>query len=225
MYRTFKRLIDVAASFLAILVLSPLLLIIIVLLSVTGEREVFYFQERVGYRNRRFKIWKFATMVKNSPNIGTGTLTLRNDPRVTRIGRVLRMSKLNELPQLFNVLIGDMSLIGPRPLMVKDFERYSLEIREQIYDVKPGITGIGSVVFRDEELLVSNHPGDKFEYYKNTIMPYKGALELWYKDNVSFKTDMLILFITAWKVISPNSEAIQKVFPGLPSFKGQTMAA
>jgi lipopolysaccharide/colanic/teichoic acid biosynthesis glycosyltransferase len=216
MYLLVKRAIDILLSLIAITLLSPILVVISLILSVTGEKEILYLQERVGFRNKRFKIWKFATMLKNSPNLGTGTLTLRNDPRVTKIGRFLRITKLNELPQLFNVLFGDMSLIGPRPLMPKDAERYSSEIRESIYNVKPGITGIGSVVFRDEELLVSSCEGDKIQFYADVIMPHKGALELWYQKNLSLRTDFLILFLTCWQIIVPSSKLVYKVFPDLP---------
>src|SRR3712207_5633228 len=117
MYKIIKRAGDFLVAFLLLLVLSPFLLVIILLLKLTGEGEVFYFQKRIGYRNQYFDIWKFATMLKNSPNIGTGIITLRNDPRVTFMGRFLRKSKLNELPQIINVLIGNMSFVGPRPLV------------------------------------------------------------------------------------------------------------
>src|SRR5690606_26719993 len=108
---------DIVFSFLALLLLSPLLIPIILLLKFTGEGEVFYLQKRMGFRNKEFYIWKFATMLKNSPNMGSGDVTTRNDPRVTPMGKFLRMSKINELPQLINILKGDMSFVGPRPLM------------------------------------------------------------------------------------------------------------
>lgn len=225
MYLVVKRIIDILVSFLAIVLLLPLFLVISLILSVTGEREIMFLQERVGFRNRKFKIWKFATMLKNSPNIGTGTLTLRNDPRVTTFGRILRMTKVNELPQLINVLKGDMSIIGPRPLMEKDAQRYSDSVRERIYDLKPGITGIGSVIFRDEELMVSEHQGDRVKFYADVIMPYKGALELWYQDHISFRTDMMILFLTAWQLFSPQSRLVQKFFPDLPQLQSKKTQA
>ena len=117
MYRFLKRIIDILIATIALILLSPLLIPSIFILWFTGEHEVFYFQKRVGYKNRLFNIWKFATMMKNSPNIGTGEITLRNDPRVTKFGRLLRITKINELPQIFNVFTGDMSIVGPRPLM------------------------------------------------------------------------------------------------------------
>ena len=111
-------------------------------------------------------IFKFATMMKNSPNIGSGDVTLRNDPRVTIIGKYLRESKLNEVPQLFNILIGDISIIGPRPLMREGFNRYSLKFQNSVYNVKPGLTGIGSIVFRDEEKIITDSNLTPHECYK-----------------------------------------------------------
>ena len=155
-------------------------------------------------------------MLKNSPNIGTGTITLRNDPRVTPIGKFLRMSKINELPQLINILIGDMSIVGPRPLMPKDFNHYPDHVKDKIYQSKPGITGIGSVVFRDDQDFVSRASIPPVEFYKRFIIPYKGELELWYNENASTLTDFGIIFLTAWNILFPKSEIVFKVFPSLP---------
>ena len=115
MYKTIKRISDIIIAIIALVVLSPLLILATLILLCTGEHEVIFSQNRVGYKNKLFKIWKFATMLRNSPNIGTGEITLRNDPRVTKVGRILRMTKVNELPQIINVLKGDMSIVGPRP--------------------------------------------------------------------------------------------------------------
>ncbi|MBL7756121.1 MAG: sugar transferase, partial [Chitinophagaceae bacterium] len=144
MYPVIKRFFDILFSLIALVILSPVLIPIIILLKLTGEHEVFYLQKRIGYKNREFYIWKFATMLKNSPNMGSGDVTTRNDPRVTAVGRFLRISKINELPQLLNILKGDMSFVGPRPLVRAGFERYSPELQERVYQVKPGLTGIGS---------------------------------------------------------------------------------
>ena len=151
MYRLAKRLVDLFISTLIILILSPFLIPLILLLLLTGEGEVFYLQRRIGYKNSQFSIYKFATMLKNSPSMLTGSITLRDDPRVTPVGKYLRKSKVNELPQLINVIKGEMSLVGPRPQMEVDFQSFPQEVQEKIYDVKPGITGVGSIVFRDEE--------------------------------------------------------------------------
>ena len=115
MYNFFKRLLDIIVSFLTLIILLPVFIPIIILLRFSAEGEVFYFQERYGINNSRFQIWKFATMLKNSMSIGTGSITLQNDPRVTKIGSFLRKTKINELPQIVNILKGDISLVGPRP--------------------------------------------------------------------------------------------------------------
>jgi lipopolysaccharide/colanic/teichoic acid biosynthesis glycosyltransferase len=211
-----KRSIDLILSVIALVVFSPLFIIIIIILVLTGEHEVFYPQSRIGYLNVPFKIIKFATMVKNSPNIGTGSITLRNDPRVTKFGRFLRKTKLNELPQIINVIIGQMSIVGPRPQMMADFIKFPKHIQVSLYDVKPGITGIGSIIFRDEETWISNADGDKHEYYKQHIAPYKGELELWYQNHHSIYTDVKLIFLTAWVVLFSKSNLVFKVFRDLP---------
>lgn len=217
MYSIIKRFFDIVFSFAALIMLLPLFIPIIILLLLTGEHEVFYKQERVGYRNKIFRIWKFATMLKNSPNMGSGDVTTRNDPRVTPMGKFLRMSKLNELPQLINILKGDMSFVGPRPLMKAGFDRYSNEMKEKVYRVKPGLTGIGSIVFRDEELIITQSSLPPHECYRQIILPYKGAVEIWYQQHFSFYTDFMILFLTAWQIVFPKSELVYKVFPSLPA--------
>lgn len=215
-YRFFKRLLDILLSGLVLLVLLPLFIPIIVALRFTAEGEVFYFQKRIGQYRKYFNIWKFATMQKASPGMGTGMITLRNDPRVTPIGRWLRKTKINELPQVINVLIGNLSLVGPRPLVDATFSTYTEEVQAVIYDVKPGITGIGSIVFRDEEKLISASGLSALECYRLHIAPYKGALELWYHDHASISTDLLIIFLTAWQIIFPYSDLGYRVFKDLP---------
>lgn len=216
MYSFIKRFFDIVFSLVAIIILLPLFIPIIILLWLTGEHEVFFRQERVGYRNNIFLIWKFATMLKNSPNMGSGDVTTRKDPRVTKMGRFLRISKLNELPQLINILTGDMSFVGPRPLMKVGFDRYTDEMKEKVYRVKPGLTGIGSIVFRDEELIITKSSLPPHECYRQVILPYKGAVEVWYQQHVSFYTDFMLLFLTAWCVIFPNSNLVSNIFPSLP---------
>lgn len=217
MYKLFfKRFMDIVLSLIALIVLFPLLLPICIVLLITGEHEVFYLQDRVGYKNRNFKIWKFATMVKNSPGIGTGSLTLRNDPRVLPVGKFLRRTKINELPQIINVLVGDMSLVGPRPQMEVDFLKFPEEIQKVIYNAKPGITGIGSIVYRDEESLISESGMEPHEFYKKHLAPHKGELEIWYQKNMSLLSDMKIIFLTIWVIIKSKSDPIYMVFKDLP---------
>jgi lipopolysaccharide/colanic/teichoic acid biosynthesis glycosyltransferase len=216
MYPTLKRTLDIAISGVVILTLVPFLLPIVILLRFTAEGEVFYRQNRIGFRNKTFRIWKFATMLKNSPNMLTGSLTVRNDPRVTPVGKFLRMTKINELPQVINVLTGDMSIVGPRPQVKSDYLAYPGHVREIIYDVKPGITGIGSIVFRDEEKLLSVTELPPHHFYRTFIAPYKGDLEIWYQQNVSLSTDLLIIFLTAWQLFFPHSELAFQIFKNLP---------
>jgi lipopolysaccharide/colanic/teichoic acid biosynthesis glycosyltransferase len=217
MYSFLKRLLDIIVSFITLIILLPLFIPIVVALRLTAEGEVFYFQERIGLNNSRFQIWKFATMLKNSMNMGTGSITLQNDFRVTPIGKFLRKTKINELPQIINILKGDISLVGPRPLVTKTFSAYSAEVQEQIYMVKPGLTGIGSIIFRDEESIISAvKDEDPHEFYKRVIAPYKGELEMWYQDHRSFFLDLQLIFMTAWVILFPESRLYEKWFKDLP---------
>jgi lipopolysaccharide/colanic/teichoic acid biosynthesis glycosyltransferase len=216
MYLIFKRLLDLVISLIGMIVLLPLFAVLVVILRFTAEGEVFYFQKRIGFKNKNFDIWKFATMLKNSASKGSGTITLRNDPRVTGIGKFLRKSKLNELPQIINVLKGDLSVVGPRPLDDKAFNAYPEEIRNLVYNSKPGITGVGSIVFRDEERWISASSLPPRVFYTKHIAPHKGALEIWYLNNASFFTDLKIIFLTAWVIIFTESNLIYKVFKDLP---------
>ena len=212
-----KRSIDILLSLLVILFFLPLLIPIVIALKLTAEGKIWYGQERVGYKNKPFKIWKFATMLQNSPNMGTGDITLRNDPRVTPVGKYLRMTKLNELPQVFNVLFGDMSLVGPRPLMPISFSYYSTEVQSVVYNSVPGITGIGSLVFRDEEKLVSEQKEMSHrDFYRYRIYPYKGELEMWYQSHKNLWTDFVIIFLTAYSIFFKKNNLVYKVFISLP---------
>jgi len=217
MYKIFiKRILDVLLSSIAILILFPILLPITIALLFTGEHYIFYLQERIGYKNKKFNIYKFATMLKDSPNIGTGLHTTLKDPRILPMGGFLRKTKINELPQLFNIFLGSMSIIGPRPLVDKTFEPYSDIVKRNIYNVKPGLSGIGSIVFRNEEKLLSNSKIPINEFYTKYISPYKGDLELWYQKKISFYTDFMIIFLTVWVVLFPKSNLVFKVFNDLP---------
>ena len=217
MYRFLKRTTDIVVSATAILILAPLLVPVMLILRFTGEGEVFYRQQRVGYQNKTFDILKFATMLKDSPNMKGGEITLRRDPRVLPFGGFLRMTKINELPQLFNILKGDMSLVGPRPLMDVSFRMYTPEVQNVVYRSVPGLTGIGSLVFRDEEKLASRPGIDPRKFYREQIYPYKGQLELWYYTNRGIGTDLKILGLTAWHVAFSNSMLMWTFFSNLPT--------
>ncbi|MBA6153382.1 sugar transferase [Gelidibacter maritimus] len=219
MYRAFKRGCDIVVSGIALVILAPLLIPIMIGLKLTGEGYIWYKQERVGYKNRPFLIWKFATMLKDSPNMAGGVLTTKKDPRITPMGGFLRKSKINELPQLINIFKGDMSIVGPRPLMRVSFETYPKAVQEVIYNVKPGLTGIGSIIFRDEEELITqvkNRGEDTWAFYKNQIYPFKGEVEQWYQAHESFLTDVKVILVTAWVILNPENEIVYKWFKDLP---------
>ena len=217
MYNFFKRLLDVFVSLITLIILLPVFLPIIIILRFSAEGEVFYFQERIGFQNSKFKIWKFATMLKNSMNLGTGSITLQNDPRVTKVGSFLRKTKINELPQIINILKGDISLVGPRPLVARTFNAYDDQVQSKIYNVKPGLTGIGSIIFRDEESIISAvEDEDPHEFYRKVIAPYKAELEMWYQKHNSFILDLQLIFMTAWVIFFPKSRLYEKWFKDLP---------
>lgn len=210
-----QRLLDIFFSGVAITVLSIILIPIACLLRITGEGEVFYKQTRVGKNGNHFRLIKFATMLKDSPSIGSGEITIKNDPRVLPLGKFLRKSKINELPQLWNIFIGDMSIVGPRPMVPNTYSRYPVEAQKVLNTVRPGLTGIGSIIFRDEERLLDGliNPA---EFYNKYITPHKSNLERWFVQNNSLSLYIKIIFVTAWVVIFPSSKIAEKAFQGIP---------
>lgn len=200
------RFSDILFSALALIFLTPILLPVCLLLRFTGEGEVFYAQARIGLDGKTFKLLKFATMLKNSPQIGTGAITVTDDPRVLPVGRFLRKTKINELPQILNILRGDMSIVGPRPLMQKQFGFYDDAAREIISSIRPGLTGVGSLVFRDEERFFYGIDNPD-EIYRTKISPVKQILELWYVKNVSVSLYFKMIILTAVSVILPRYDA------------------
>ena len=211
-----QRFFDILFSGLALLVLSPLLIPVVIILKLTGEHEVFYVQQRVGKDGKMFGLLKFATMLKDSPNMGTGTVTVKDDPRILPFGKFLRKTKINELPQLINILKGDMSIIGPRPQTPRCFAAFDKESQNSIVKVKPGLSGIGSVVFRSEEEILDEATGDRLKYYDEVIAPYKGKLEEWFVEHRNLYTYFMLIFLTIWVVLFPKSKLHFKVFKDLP---------
>ena len=203
-----QRLLDIFFSGVAIIVLFPLLLLIILILSITGEREIFYKQKRVGKNRVSFKLFKFATMLKNSENQGAGTVTLKNDFRVLPLGKFLRKTKLNELPQLFNIFIGQMSVVGPRPLHQKQFSFYSKNDQKIISSIRPGLSGVASIIFRDEEKILQNSV-DPEKTYQQKITPRKAALEKWYVKNMSLYLYFKLIILTIIIVIIPSVNIVR----------------
>jgi len=210
------RLLDIVLSGFALLVLLPFLIPVILILLLTGEGEVFYRQQRVGRGGRDFGLLKFATMLKNSPNIGAGLLTLKDDPRVLPFGKFLRKTKINELPQLVNVLLGDMSVIGPRPHARIHFEMFPEHVRRELVHVRPGLSGIGSIVFRNEDEHTSKPGRDPEAFYRDVISPYKGELELWYIRRRSVRLYLALVGLTVWVVLMPAGLNVRRIFSDLP---------
>ena len=211
-----KRLFDIISSGLVMLAFLPVGIVLALILRFTGEGEIFYRQKRVGRYAKTFEVLKFATMLKDSPNLGTGTITKKNDPRVLPIGGFLRKTKLNEVPQLWNIFVGDMSVVGPRPLTKETRDYIPAEMLKELEAVQPGLSGIGSIVFRDEETLIHESGEDYHAFYSREIAPYKGEVELWYKQHKSFFLDMKIIFVTIWVVLFSNSKILNRAFAGLP---------
>ena len=210
------RSLDVLLAGVALFCLLPFLAIIALILRFSGEGEILYRQSRVGRGGKLFGLQKFATMQKNSPNIGAGLLTLKDDPRVLPFGRLLRRTKLNEVPQLINVLVGDMSLIGPRPQAQGHFDVFPEHVKAELVKVRPGLSGIGSIVFRDEENLLSRPGRDPERYYREVIAPYKGELELWFIRRQSLWLYLALIGLTLWAVLLPGDVPVRALFPDLP---------
>jgi lipopolysaccharide/colanic/teichoic acid biosynthesis glycosyltransferase len=187
-----------------------------IILKATGEHYIFYGQTRIGFQGKEFKLLKFATMLKDSPQIGSGEVTVKNDSRVLPFGHFLRKTKINELPQLINILMGDMSVVGPRPQTPKNFDYFPLEEKAVILSMRPGLTGIGSVVFRDEETIVAHSGLSVDECYRKIIGPYKAELEKWYRGRRNLLTYFLLIVMTAWVIVSPRSELYRRIWPSLP---------
>ena len=210
-----ERFFDILFSGFALLILSPLLVPIVIILKFSGEGEVFFFQERSGKEGKLFKLFKFATMLKDSPNLGTGTVTMKDDPRVLPVGKFLRKTKINELPQLLNIFFGDMSVIGPRPLTAETFGSYSDITQSIIKQVRPGLSGIGSIIFRGEEDIMYGATAS-VDFYHNVIAPYKGALEEWFVANKGLYIYFIAILTTVWVIAFSNTKVTWIVFKGLP---------
>lgn len=214
------RFFDILLSFVAIVVLLPLFIPLFIVLKLTGEGYIFYLQERIGKGGNPFHVIKFATMLKESPNLEGGYLTRKGDPRILPVGKFLRKTKINELPQLFNIFAGSMSFVGPRPQAPVHFNLYSEEQKEKIGSLRPGLTGIGSVIFRDEEGLLEKSGMDYDYFHDKVITPYKGDLEIWYSVHKNLRLYFKIIFLTAASVLRSNKTFFSK-FSGLPEPPGE----
>lgn len=209
------RLFDVLFSLIACIILLPLMVPVMIVLKCTGEHYVFYSQIRMGRNGKEFKVFKFATMLRESPSMAGGYITQMDDPRVLPLGRLLRKTKINELPQLINVLLGQMSLVGPRPVVVEHLRNYSPEAQKAVMSMRPGLTGLASLVFRDEERILNRMQGDRKRNHDEIIAPFKGELELWFASHRSLVLYFSLLFRTALSVVIPRA-----VGASLPPYKG-----
>ena len=205
--RFVKRGLDICISGAAILILWPFYLMIGVLIAAEDGLPVLYRAERGGYQGCVFRICKFRTMVKNADRIGGGTTSF-HDPRITKVGNFLRKTKLDEIPQLFQVFLGKMSLIGPRPELLQYVEQYTGEELD-IFQVRPGITDYSSVEFINLDEIVGDQNAD--EMYEKYVLGKKNALRVRYAQTVSFKTDIYILFKTAEVVLQKTIGFIFKI--------------
>ena len=199
----------------ALLVFSPILVPVVLILRFTGEGEIFFIHERTGWNGETFGLLKLATMLKDSPNLGTETITVKNDPRILPFGKFLRKTKINELPQLINIFLGQMSIVGPRPLTQQTFGMYSEDVQKEVVRVKPGLSGIGSIMFRSEEDIL-NRGTDSNAIYRDLIAPYKGALETWFIENYGLSVYLKCIVITIIVVLYSDNRLVWRVFPSLP---------
>lgn len=195
--RIFKRCLDFIIALIAILVLLPIILIFALAVLIDDGFPIFYTPLRCGYKGKPFKIIKYRTMVKNADKIGGGTTAL-NDPRITKVGSVLRKVKADEIVQLFNVLTGTMSFVGPRPELLQYTEQYTEE-ESVILNVRPGITDYSSLEFINLDEIVGGENAD--EMYEKYVLKRKNQLRIKYAEEVSLKTDFIILFKTVWCVL------------------------
>lgn len=200
-----KRLLDLIIALILFIFLSPVMLIISIVIIVDSGFPVFYKADRGGYNNKSFKIYKFRSMVKNADKIGGGTTAL-NDSRITKIGKFLRKTKLDEIPQLINIIKGEMSFIGPRPELLRYTAQYN-DIEKYILRVRPGITDFSSIEFINLDEVVGEKNAD--EMYEKYVLKRKNFLRLKYVEQMSFVVDLKLFFTT---VIRTIQKAIKIIF-------------
>ena len=210
------RILDVFLSSIALLFLALPLFLVAVILRLTGEGKIIFIQERIGRYGERFGLIKLVTMLENSPNIGTKTLTVSEDPRILPFGKILRKTKVNELTQILNVLSGSMSIIGPRPMTEQMISFYSEYEKKNILSVRPGLSGIGSLMFRNEEDVLRDVENPLL-FYKNTIGPYKANLEIWYINNCSIFLYCKLILLTLYVIVFAKKIDFWKTFNNLPT--------
>ncbi|MBX9786257.1 MAG: sugar transferase [Alphaproteobacteria bacterium] len=202
-----KVVFDFFCAFIGLVILSPIILLCAILIWLQDYHSPFFLGERVGKNGRLFKMIKLRSMVKAADKAGIDS-TSSQDPRITQIGRFVRRYKLDEISQLFNVVKGEMSLVGPRPNVKRETDLYSKE-EVHLLDVCPGITDIASIVFADEGEILQNHD-DPDIAYNQLIRPWKSQLGLFYIKHQSFALDIKIIYLTVLCIVS-RSRALEKV--------------
>ena len=193
-----RRALDVVASAVGLVLLSPVLAAVTVAIAATSPGPVFFRQVRVGRGGAQFRIFKFRSMRVDAEAVG-GQLTVDGDPRVTRVGAFLRASKIDELPQLINVLVGDMSLVGPRPEVPRYVALYTPEQR-RVLAVRPGITDPASIRYRDEAAVLARAE-DPERAYVDEVLPHKLAINLAYLDRRTLASDVGVILATLWRLL------------------------
>jgi lipopolysaccharide/colanic/teichoic acid biosynthesis glycosyltransferase len=192
-----KRIFDIIAVALVLPAILPVMGVLVFFVRRDSPGPVFFKQQRIGFLGKPFRVYKFRSMVQNAETLGS-SVTAREDPRITPLGRVLRKTKLDELPQLLNVFIGDMSLVGPRPEVSEIVQTYSLQMK-RIFLIRPGITSVATLHLKDEESLLSS-VSDPDRFYEEVLVPLKVGLAMEHVDRKSFAFDLKILCQTLWMV-------------------------
>lgn len=217
------RIFDFLLSLIAIIILFPFSIPLIFFLKFSGEGEIFFTQKRVGINGKSFNLIKFATMLKNSPSIGSGLITIKNDPRILPYGHFLRRSKINELPQLINIFRGDMSFIGPRPLTLEGYNSYPNHLQPKLKLIKPGLSGLTSLILRNEEEILSKVTYPK-EFHSNILAPFKAETEVWYSYKRNLANHLLLIFLTIVIVLIPKTKILSIFFKGRPKMSEELKA-
>ena len=214
----FKRILDIVVSAILLILFSPLIIVVLLLIWLQDFHNPFYIANRVGKNSKVFKMYKFRSMIVNAEATGVDS-TGNNDSRITSVGKFIRAYKLDELSQMFNVLFGSMSLVGPRPNVKKETDLYSLA-EKKILSVKPGITDLSSIVFADEGYILADQ-ADPDIAYNQLIRPYKSELAILYVENRNFILDLKILLLTALTFVSREKSlsAVSRIVSKLASDK------
>ena len=210
------RFFDIILSVFGILIVAPLLAIVSFILLLAGHK-IFFTQIRVGKYNKHFKVIKFTTMDENAEKIDFKNISFKNDSRYFFFGKILNKTKINELPQLFNILWGDMCFIGPRPLVPETFYiYYTKEAQDHILNVKPGLSGISSIVFRNEDKIRAKTLLCNEDFARQFLFPFKSKVEMWFVKNQSIANYFILIVLTILSILFPNNQLYKKIFKTLP---------